>query len=568
VAPSGTTVNIYTRSADIESDLTTLVPLPNNGMVDTSSKYGSWFDIVVETNASLDLTLAPQVNSITLSFSAPGSSSELIWNKDYTDIATGQQGWYTATTMINTLVGSPYSEGGETKNTLSIADTSRVGEFIFLRNNNGYSAYSLDDSDEVTYADIAQINNIPFSPVSVWNGGTSLGFNSPTDMVTLNNSNIVVADTGNDRIVEIDSNFNVLRTIQGNIRLNQTVGDFVALCASYNPSLGILWIAFSQNITIIDPTKIFLVSGKQSITLGDSGVNTIPFNPIGGNSATIQSTFSAAINTQIQAWTGTLQVIITNGAIKTTSTGGTLTPGGTPTYNLPTGQYQNLGINSFAGTMAAEQGIPSYTSSTSNNGDYNGDGKIDTVLQGPGGQYGTPVTLNVYTGNILYDNIYNPISIQVKDDGSWIVGTCGEWCAIKYDSNNNIIWAISSSVASFTPGLLGQAYDISTNTAVQVLFALPANSSGNGQILLINHSSTADTPIMNLSVPGDVIRAIPYGDNVQYWALINDRLNNGKSSKLIRIDSTGRIHWTWGQGELTSPTGLKLLINGDVLISE
>jgi hypothetical protein len=51
--------------------------------------------------------------------------------------------------------------------------------------------------------------------------------------------------------------------------------------------------------------------------------------------------------------------------------------------------------------------------------------------------------------------------------------------------------------------------------------------------------------------------------------LVDDRFNSGKNSKLLRINTSGTVIKSWNnKGLLTKPTGMNVLSNGDLLVSE
>jgi hypothetical protein len=67
---------------------------------------------------------------------------------------------------------------------------------------------------------------------------------------------------------------------------------------------------------------------------------------------------------------------------------------------------------------------------------------------------------------------------------------------------------------------------------------------------------------------GDVVRATPTLDHLGYWAVIDDRKGGGTSSRLVRVNTSGRVDWLWGVGILARPKGLGALENGTLVVSE
>jgi len=91
--------------------------------------------------------------------------------------------------------------------------------------------------------------------------------------------------------------------------------------------------------------------------------------------------------------------------------------------------------------------------------------------------------------------------------------------------------------------------------------------AGLGELALINRPA-GNVPLARLPVNGDAVRAVPVESTQEYWAALDDILGDGRSSRVVRMNSAGRVVFTWGAGTLLHPTGLALLPNGDLLVSE
>ena len=74
---------------------------------------------------------------------------------------------------------------------------------------------------------------------------------------------------------------------------------------------------------------------------------------------------------------------------------------------------------------------------------------------------------------------------------------------------------------------------------------------------------------MQLALDGDGVYILPDEKLANmFWVLIDDRINNGINSHIIQIDISGKKHSNWGAGTLVHPTGLAVLPNNKILISE
>lgn len=594
IAPYGTLIEVDTRVGDtllaVESGTISIVPTDThrvNGFYNTAA----YIDIIVKLTASSDLLSAPTVESIVLGLTTTGILMEKDWNTEAL--------WDTGMAFVNVKTGDI---GLGEENDLVLIDDSKVGEFVFIRNDNtmGDDAWSSYSGVDTLYADGSQLYQTPYQ---VWEHGASFGFENPRDMFIEANGNTVFADTLNDRVVEIDPSGNLVRAIQGNIRLRQITRDFVALSATYNPRLGTMWIAFSQNVTVSDRTKMTIACGQQSISLGDPTINIILFEPINGLSATLEVVFTGNTLATVNSWTGIVQVYIgassvanagnstggsgggsNNSGTSGTGPGGSPGPGGNtgggpfhglsgpdtstlPSFILgPPALYAYLGSGIFSASgLGSITGLPVVVAPTVLVGDFNGDSIVPTAgLLGPGGQQGS-IVLTVYVGEVVFDNIYSPVSVQVTDFGLWVVATVGAASVNCYDQLGNSLWTIPTNIFTYIDGKGGSAYLMPNNN---VVIAAPSPLPDNkGRVLVINQPS-GNVIITNIVTDGDAVRALPDASMIQYWVLLDDIVGDGAMSRLVRIDTSGKILWNWGTGIIVHPTGLKILPNGDLLVSE
>jgi hypothetical protein len=145
-----------------------------------------------------------------------------------------------------------------------------------------------------------------------------------------------------------------------------------------------------------------------------------------------------------------------------------------------------------------------------------------------------------------------------------VVATAGTDAVASYNQAGTKIWAIPSTLVKFVDGLGGSAYELKNQN---VLIASPARGGeSQGYVTVVNRKAN-NTPILQLRVEGDAVRALPDSGGTEYWVLIDDRAG-GRGSRLVRIDSSGKVKWSWGGGTLVHPTGLRMLPNGNILISE
>lgn len=571
VTPPNTQVKFRTRAGNNDASMGVYYDVdPDTHLIDSLSSVGQYFDIHVKLMSAPGFAAAPTLKTLTLAFDGAGAPAIKTWNKKLSDSSTSQTGWMEGRKFVNIAIGDDYVDGLLTKNSLILESSSGVGEFQYIRNDNSYGSFQLDGSDEASF----QNGEILYTtPTQAWNGSVRTGFENPLDFEILSDKSVVFADTDNDRLVHVDLDGNFIRAIQGNIRLRNIDRDFVALTATYNERLGKLWIAFSQNITISDKSKIYLQSDQNSISFSLSDVNCVPFAPIDNKSATIQATFSPSLTELINSWTSPAKILILDGAVTSAGSSGGTSGGssgggdgsGSNTDCPPTGLYENLGSGDLTGALECFTGLEN-TVTTTDSGDFNGDGEITSVLQGPGGQVSN-ITLSVFRGDVVYYNLFNPISVQVfEDTNSWLVATAGAESVIKFNSTSVASWSIPSTLVAMREGYGGSAYLLSNGN---VLIAAPADDTdgAKGTLMLVNRTN-GNVPLFSIPIDGDPVKALPYTNTMEYWVAINDRSTTGSASRLARINTSGKITWSWGDGLLTHPTGLSVLENGTLLVSE
>ena len=211
---------------------------------------------------------------------------------------------------------------------------------------------------------------------------------------------------------------------------------------------------------VIFKSKIYIkytANGRVNlIDLNNSGIDTTGtglFTPLVNNkSATLQILLSDELNTILASAVDKSVVFDTNsvindstsdnssisgtfaeagtGAIITDALGGgvsgsTFTTGTTTSSTGSTCkviQYlvKNDTVN-YNGSGTCINGLPQHITASFGSTDFNLDGVIPSAtLLGPNNQQ-SYVTLDIIQGPIFFENIYNPISVQVNSTGQWII---------------------------------------------------------------------------------------------------------------------------------------------------
>ena len=586
--PDNTTISIETRT-DLTSNL--FYELSNidfttslsSGYLNTLSNKGRYLDVLFTLSSDATKIFSPQVNELKISYSTVGTGNTKIYNTKFSIFDSNQTGWETEKYYSNNIgFGASYIDNNLLKNKMIIADTNKIGNWIFLRNNN---AVSVDFSDvETTYEDGIDTGFMSnyLSPVQIYEKSLTTGFNNPKDFQQLDNGSNIYCDTSNDKVVIFDADGKIIKLIQGNIRLKQKERDFVALAGYFNPDLRKIWIAFSQNISsdiLYDAKKIYIIYDGNSIRLDDVRIDqnqTGLFDLINGKSSTIEVTFTndnlgiSLSNSIKNARTKTIRIdsgAVVNDGFEANSVG--LGAGNNIVIErktLNSVNYFNSLNSTVTGILTTSFGLPVTILDPINNLDFNNDDQIPTEnLLGPNNQIEN-VSINIYQGPIYFKNIYNPISVHYSLNKIIIAQPYTDSIlAFKDDENLSLAYKVPYSIANFYDDKLGSVYEISEGL---LLIGCPSSETQGGK--LIKYKVLGGLLETNLFFQDmDVVKALPGPNNDNFYVLLDDILDDGKNTRLKLIDSTGDVISTWGENyEILHPKGMRLISDVDILVSE
>ena len=259
--PVGTDLLVRIRTANSVEELITATfsNLLNSGEVfNLTGKYIELdFTFVSDTNK----TLTPKLDIVRINILSPSTTSGLT-------IDTAEK-WNNGKTLNN-------------------IETNQDSSYISLKNTNiGNIYYTTNDQIseiDINYVPVLGIasQNLPISPAQAQNAlkppttaedpygnlrRDTRGFYKARSAYRLNSGNYIIADTGNDRVIEIDQDGNFIRGFAShNYDLGSDSDGNYALTANYNSRLGILFITFNKEIDIqnFDLSTINIVIGTTS----------------------------------------------------------------------------------------------------------------------------------------------------------------------------------------------------------------------------------------------------------------------------------------------------------------
>ena len=581
--PSGTKYTVQSRSnvsSDLFYNLKTLsetdviIATPN-----TNSSTGRYLDVLFSLYANEFQNLSPTVNNLRINYSTVGSATTRTYDRNLTDTTNQKFGWV-SDVYYNKNAGYGITNPDNT-NYLKIYDTSNVGNWVYLRNNNLISAASnvLETTVE-DGIDAGTLRNY-LTPNQIFLKSTNYGLDTPTDYQALSNGGNIICDSKNDRIIMTDINGVFTKVIQGNIRLKLTTRDFVALSASFNPSTRKIFIAFSQNISFVDLTKIYITYDNISVRGDDTRLSGDYLEPIFDSSATYVFTIKdtvegIALNTAISNAL-TKRIRLDKGCF--TNSGFSINTNSPLTATIPTSSVSTTnrtqqfvaGIStSITGSATVTTGLPTTTTVVNSVTDYNGDGIVSTTeMYGPNSQVDN-IILDLWQGPIYFANIYNPVSVQYDETNLLIViAQPHSNSVLCYSDNTDLTlkWAITSDIVNYYDNKLGSAYLLPNGNVLLGSPAIDTNDTGKLQVYNISNGYIET----KLTFNNDVVKALPgpATDYSNFYVLTDDVINFGANSRLHLVNNSGTILSTWGDNnELFHPKGMRIISNDNILVSE
>ena len=581
--PSGTKYTIQSRS-NVNSDLfynfktvsetDVIIATPN-----TNSSIGRYLDVMFSLYSNEYQSLAPTVNNLRINYSTVGSATSRTYNKNITDTANQKFGWV-SDVYYNKNAGYGITNPDDT-NYLKIYDTSKVGNWIYLRNNNLISAANnIIETTVEDGIDSGTLRNY-LTPNQIFLKSTNYGLDTPTDYQSLSTGGNIICDSKNDRIIMTDIDGAFTKVIQGNIRLKLTSRDFVALSASFNPETRKIYIAFSQNVSFVDLTKIYITFNNISVRGDDTRLSGDYLEPIFDSSATYVFTINdtvegialnAAISNALTKKVRLDKGCFTNSgfSINTNSALSATIPTSTVSATNRTQQFVAGISTSITGTSTVTTGLPTTTSVVNSVTDYNGDGVVSTTaMYGPNSQTDN-IILDLLQGPIYFANIYNPVSVQYDETNSLIVIAQPHFNSVLCYSNDTDLtlkWAITSDIVNYYDNKLGSAYLLPNGNVLLGSPALDANDTGKLQVYNVSNGYIET----KLTFNNDVVKALPgpATDYSNFYVLTDDVINFGANSRLHLVNNSGTILSTWGDNnELFHPKGMRIISNDNILISE
>lgn len=250
--PTGTDFRVRIRTGE---DVNSLIRAPFGTRLssgDVFSAVGSEIEIEITFFSDLDRTLTPELTWFQL---------QLLVESDSAGFTVKDATAWSAGTLENIQVKTASSDS------ISLNYTN-VGNMYFLYENT---------VNEIDPTRIPQFGvnggKVPLSPIQAFqaiNGAPSRGFTNPRSVYRMITGDYLVADTDNDRVIQVKPDGTFVRGYGSHNRNYDTVN--YSLSAVYNPRLGKLFIMYStdQALVLYDLTTVHVSWGQNVITLDNN----------------------------------------------------------------------------------------------------------------------------------------------------------------------------------------------------------------------------------------------------------------------------------------------------------
>lgn len=587
-SPKGTSsIRFYYRYADTLDQLNlnswTLNPIyPISGGSYDINKTGRFIDLIFILNAaSVDSLAAPVISSIALNYSVYGSSTGIIYDTNVNNAPTGLYPRFKwSQGQLSNLNILPLSNDANQYYELQIEDTNKIGKYVYLATNN------LEFATGSTSEGFVDINNgLYLSPYQAF-AGLDAGLLNPQHFYPSNSSGYFIADTDNDRVIEVDSEGKFVRAIQGNIKLSRTNRAFAILGVFYNTNTKQLYAVFSQYI-------VFAQSYLEQLSIY---INGLTYNL--SNSAYFDQNNYGLFNVNANNQSATFYITVTNAMDALLTENPSISkfqiqnPSSNPPFQVPTGgrsdgyspedysiTYSTAQQNEFQ--INAVLGIGTILN-FSDNVVFN---YVDPTTFGDAtatsielwsywqGNYQFPNYANFYSIPIqvipiYFDNIFKPIHLDYTDSNVLVVSTVGNNAIRAYDDEFTLGYKISLQYFTFNEKLGGSTVVLdraSNENGNVLLIAQPGLTTVNivGNVYIYNRN-TAGLLNQYRYAGYDAVKAYPENDD--FLVLLNDRLKSIRS-KLIKIgqDGTNKYSVT---NTFSRPASLELADNGNYYVTD
>jgi len=514
--PNSTSVAFRTRTANTEAELRVAPYSPeitvSGSAIDAQdSKY---IEIEAILRSNVDRLDTPTLNSVKLGL-AVDSVTDAIDVDSQADFLEGKLFENIDTTTI--------------PDSIQISDPIRVTDIVYGRRN----IVQQISQNRVAQA-AATGNKLPLSPRQAAGYLTQVpGFEFANHVVRLENRNFLITDTLNDRVVEVDSNSDLVHGIVSNRVPDLGSPGFFPVMAYYNSTTGRILLGMSRRIvpSTMTITQIIINSQNDSFQLtsadtlvqgGDDALTSVEIELSSDHQDRIESMFN-----------------------------------------------DNVAIRIPNGTFLED--IDSSVEAFKN---------VNTLLGFP-----------MYQGNLYSsEDIFQPISLSVTSDSNWIIGNAKNLIS-PVDGINSMVEINPTTVAlvrasnavDFNTISLGAAKQMSNGNWMvaghvssggelsdvdedgQTTEADALLTTQRGRVVILREEDLA--PMFEYNTDENLFPSDVSEDTDGYPVVAEKSLLTINAGRIIKIDYNGNVVRQFGQGSMTFPNDVRVLENGNYFIS-
>ena len=503
--PDDTNLEVKIKTSSSVSGLATAGQTYALSNGDVVALTGSAIEIEVSMDSNTEQTLSPTLTSLEL---------RMLVDADFTGFVIDTYDEWARGTLVNvetegTVVGS------SVQTDVIVSTPINVGGRYFTK------------SSSVSEINDAKVGVLGFSgnlmPVSTnqarnWSVTSSRGFNFASSVIRKYSKNFLIADTHNNRVLEVDKDGNLVKGFASTYIKDDD--NFYPLTSCYNSNTQVLTTVFTKPPVVADITKIALYIGSLKVSLTED--DTVVVESKGGGKV-LEILLSDEMAVRLASVTDNLSV--------------------------------NFDAGAFNEIITVSDGMKSQGNS------------IYSDLRG----------VICFIGNLTYiNNISHPIFINETEDGNWIVCNSSIFYG-EIDSNKEETHSVpdiveinpddlidtddklSSTDIKFSDFSLGSIYEYESGRFIVAGIEETVSSiTSNGDALLAKYQAKTDVDGNLISVP----------DNVYFRSEAMTALTNYRGSVRVIDKANNRSSIFYTSPDGIYPSDLDVYSNGDILIAE
>lgn len=537
--PEDTSVSVRVHTSNSEGGLLrSAYSLPLNSG-DVLALPGSYSEIEVVMNSNDTQTLSPVLEKVEL---------RILVDADFSGFVIDTEDEWDRGTLDNTSTNDSVEVG---RSHLTISTPINVGGRYFAKSG---SISEINDNDIGVYGFSGSLMPVSPGQAREWSLSSARGFSTVSSVVRKFNSNFLISDLNNNRVVEVDSEGNLVKGFGSTYTIDT---NFYPLSAVYNAGDKILTLVFTKPVVVADLTKIYFYFGSSLIYLSIDDV-ALSNNKAGNKILEIQLDDDTAVRL-VSATTDNLSVNFDSGAF-------------TEVLNVP------------ASMMVSNNAI-----------------------------FSAKAGLVCFVGDFTYiDNISHPVFVEETSENNWIIGNSSIFYVdvdstkeedrtvpdiVEIDPTDvvDIEDKLISSDIKFSDYSLGGIYEYvdgrfvvsgisETNTPLSVITGDDLRAEYNpvpdsiefrasaiddlkdyvGSVVVLDKVNTR-TQVLYSSPDGLYSSNIDGYDNGDL--IISESSFADSSGRLVKIDSFGNVIWNYGQGSFAVINDVNVLDDDKLMIS-